>query len=57
MYEDNILFQLLDYVMYFTGPNITAIHSMLINKPPDAQETTIHPLHQVATPEKCATYF
>jgi len=38
--------KLLDYVQCFTGPNITAIHSMLINKPPDAQDTTIHPLHQ-----------
>uniref|UniRef100_A0A1B6FQR1 phytanoyl-CoA dioxygenase n=1 Tax=Cuerna arida TaxID=1464854 RepID=A0A1B6FQR1_9HEMI len=38
--------ELLDYVQCFTGPNITAVHSMLINKPPDAQENTVHPLHQ-----------
>ncbi|XP_046681576.1 phytanoyl-CoA dioxygenase, peroxisomal-like [Homalodisca vitripennis] len=38
--------KLLDYVQCFTGPNITAVHSMLINKPPDAQENTVHPLHQ-----------
>ncbi|XP_054273974.1 phytanoyl-CoA dioxygenase, peroxisomal-like isoform X2 [Macrosteles quadrilineatus] len=38
--------ELLDYIQCFTGPNITAIHSMLINKPPDAEHTTIHPLHQ-----------
>uniref|UniRef100_A0A1B6LX57 phytanoyl-CoA dioxygenase n=1 Tax=Graphocephala atropunctata TaxID=36148 RepID=A0A1B6LX57_9HEMI len=38
--------ELLDYVQCFTGPNITAVHSMLINKPPDAQETSEHPLHQ-----------
>lgn len=40
------MFQLLNYVECFTGPNITAINSMLINKPPDVPES-IHPLHQV----------
>ncbi|CAF0921090.1 unnamed protein product [Adineta steineri] len=31
----------------FTGPNIMAIHTMLINKPPDAgKKTSRHPLHQ-----------
>lgn len=39
--------QLLDYVECFTGPNITAMHSMLINKPPDSGKmTSTHPLHQ-----------
>lgn len=42
------MFQLLNYVECFTGPNVTAIHSMLINKPPDVPES-IHPLHQVKT--------
>lgn len=32
----------------FTGPNITAINSLLINKPPDSgKRTAIHPVHQV----------
>ncbi|KAE8745082.1 hypothetical protein FOCC_FOCC008258 [Frankliniella occidentalis] len=39
--------KLLDYVECFTGPYITAIHSMLINKPPDSGKmTSTHPLHQ-----------
>ncbi|KAK6637844.1 hypothetical protein RUM44_008266 [Polyplax serrata] len=38
---------LLDCVECFTGPNISAMHSMLINKPPDSGAlTSIHPLHQ-----------
>ncbi|XP_066991597.2 phytanoyl-CoA dioxygenase, peroxisomal-like isoform X1 [Anabrus simplex] len=38
---------LLDYVQCFTGPNIMAMHSMLINKPPDSGKmTSQHPLHQ-----------
>ena len=37
----------MDYVECFTGPNISAMHSMLINKPPDSGVmTSIHPLHQ-----------
>jgi len=37
----------LDYVQCFTGPDIRAVHSMLINKPPDAgTRTSRHPLHQ-----------
>ncbi|XP_021926899.1 phytanoyl-CoA dioxygenase, peroxisomal-like isoform X1 [Zootermopsis nevadensis] len=35
--------KVLDYVECFTGPNIKAMHSMLINKPP---YSGIHPLHQ-----------
>lgn len=30
------LSQILKYVECFTGPNIMAMHTMLINKPPDA---------------------
>ena len=38
----------LDYVENFTGPNIMAMHSMLINKPPDSGKlTSRHPWHQV----------
>ena len=38
---------ILDYVQNFTGPDIMAIHNMLINKPPDpGKKTTRHPLHQ-----------
>lgn len=30
------------------GPNITAVHSMFINKPPNANPlVSLHPLHQV----------
>lgn len=43
----NIFLQILDYVECFTGPNISIMHSMLINKPPDSGAlTSIHPLHQ-----------
>ncbi|KAJ9582219.1 hypothetical protein L9F63_003429, partial [Diploptera punctata] len=39
--------KVLDYVECFTGPNIKAMHTMLINKPPDSGKmTSIHPLHQ-----------
>lgn len=39
--------ELLDYVQCFTGPNIRAVHSMLINKPPDSgSRTSRHPMHQ-----------
>ncbi|KAK7580099.1 hypothetical protein V9T40_000728 [Parthenolecanium corni] len=39
--------KLLDYVECFTGPNIKAMHSMLINKPPDAGTlSSRHPVHQ-----------
>ncbi|XP_044136025.1 phytanoyl-CoA dioxygenase, peroxisomal-like isoform X1 [Bufo gargarizans] len=39
--------QILQYVECFTGPNIMSMHSMLINKPPDAgKKTSRHPLHQ-----------
>ncbi|XP_076233133.1 phytanoyl-CoA dioxygenase, peroxisomal-like isoform X2 [Calliopsis andreniformis] len=39
--------QLLDIVEVFTGPNIMAIHNMLIAKPPDiGSGSTKHPPHQ-----------
>ena len=38
---------MLDYVECFTGPNIMAMHTMLINKPPDpGTRTSRHPMHQ-----------
>ncbi|XP_029329680.1 phytanoyl-CoA dioxygenase, peroxisomal isoform X2 [Mus caroli] len=51
--EDEELFrycllpEILKYVECFTGPNIMALHGMLINKPPDVgKKTSRHPLHQ-----------
>lgn len=39
--------EILKYVECFTGPNIMAMHTMLINKPPDAgKKTSRHPMHQ-----------
>lgn len=39
--------KMLDYVECFTGPNMKAMHTMFINKPPDSGKlTSIHPLHQ-----------
>lgn len=39
--------KMLDYVECFTGPNIKAVHTMLVNKPPDSGKlTSKHPLHQ-----------
>lgn len=50
--EDPVLFSyckepaLLNYVKCFTGENILATHTMLINKPPGVGSTSRHPLHQ-----------
>ncbi|XP_071518968.1 phytanoyl-CoA dioxygenase, peroxisomal-like [Panulirus ornatus] len=45
--EHLMLSQVVDYVECFTGPNIMAMHTMLINKPPDTGAlTSRHPLHQ-----------
>ncbi|XP_054449617.1 phytanoyl-CoA dioxygenase, peroxisomal [Pteronotus mesoamericanus] len=51
--EDRELFryctipEILKYVECFTGPNIMAMHTMLINKPPDSgKKTSRHPMHQ-----------
>uniref|UniRef100_A0A8C6XU10 Phytanoyl-CoA dioxygenase, peroxisomal n=1 Tax=Naja naja TaxID=35670 RepID=A0A8C6XU10_NAJNA len=39
--------QIVKYVECFTGPDIMAMHTMLINKPPDTgKKTSRHPLHQ-----------
>ncbi|XP_068611358.1 phytanoyl-CoA dioxygenase, peroxisomal isoform X2 [Brachionichthys hirsutus] len=39
--------QILKYVECFTGPDIMAMHTMLINKPPDTgKKTSRHPMHQ-----------
>nr|XP_015207952.1 PREDICTED: phytanoyl-CoA dioxygenase, peroxisomal isoform X2 [Lepisosteus oculatus] len=39
--------QIVKYVECFTGPNIMAMHTMLINKPPDTgKKTSRHPMHQ-----------
>ncbi|XP_014208303.1 phytanoyl-CoA dioxygenase, peroxisomal-like [Copidosoma floridanum] len=39
--------ELLDIIETFVGPNIIAVHSMLINKPPDAGSgSSRHPPHQ-----------
>ncbi|XP_044737746.1 phytanoyl-CoA dioxygenase, peroxisomal-like [Chrysoperla carnea] len=48
VFEQYILYpKILDIVECFTGPNIAAVHTMLINKPPDSgKETSQHPLHQ-----------
>ena len=43
-----LLPEILDVVECFTGPDIRAMHTMLINKPPDhGKKTSRHPLHQV----------
>ncbi|XP_033889505.1 phytanoyl-CoA dioxygenase, peroxisomal-like [Acipenser ruthenus] len=51
--EDQELFryctlpQILKYIDCFTGPNIKTMHTVLINKPPDAgKKTSCHPMHQ-----------
>ncbi|KAH9401356.1 hypothetical protein TYRP_016739 [Tyrophagus putrescentiae] len=53
LYADEVLFEycrhpkVLDHVQQFTGPNVMAIHTMLINKPPDTgSKSSRHPLHQ-----------
>jgi len=39
--------EILDVVEAFTGPDIRAMHTMLINKPPDSgKKTSRHPMHQ-----------
>lgn len=39
--------EILKYVECFTGPDIMAVHTMLINKPPDpGTKTSRHPMHQ-----------
>jgi len=50
---DDVLFKyisykpMIDIVQSIIGPNVTACHTMLINKPPDSeQDASRHPLHQ-----------
>ncbi|XP_072031127.1 phytanoyl-CoA dioxygenase, peroxisomal-like [Amphiura filiformis] len=39
--------EILEYIECFTGPNIKAMHTMLINKPPDpGTKSSRHPMHQ-----------
>ncbi|XP_066284697.1 phytanoyl-CoA dioxygenase, peroxisomal-like [Branchiostoma lanceolatum] len=39
--------KVLQYVESFSGPNISVVHTMLINKPPDSgSKSSRHPLHQ-----------
>lgn len=39
--------EVLRYVECFTGPDIMAMHTMLINKPPDTgSKSSRHPMHQ-----------
>ncbi|KAK8380268.1 hypothetical protein O3P69_016704 [Scylla paramamosain] len=42
--------QVLDYVECFTGPNIMAMHTMLINKPPDPGTLHLPPPHAPGPP-------
>lgn len=51
--NDDILFgycelpEIIKYVQTFTGKEVKAMHTMLINKPPDpGKKTSRHPLHQ-----------
>ncbi|XP_017776890.1 PREDICTED: phytanoyl-CoA dioxygenase, peroxisomal-like isoform X2 [Nicrophorus vespilloides] len=39
--------KIVEVIKMIIGPNVTAVHSMLINKPPDVIETiSAHPIHQ-----------
>merc|ERR1719422_184574 len=39
--------EVVEYVESFTGPDVVAMHTMLINKPPDSgKKTSRHPMHQ-----------
>jgi phytanoyl-CoA hydroxylase len=50
--DDDVLFSycddpnILKYIQAFTGPDIKAVHTMLINKPPNVGASGRHPLHQ-----------
>ncbi|XP_059175872.1 phytanoyl-CoA dioxygenase, peroxisomal-like [Physella acuta] len=47
MFEYCALPEVVEYVESFTGPDIVAMHTMLINKPPDSGKlTSRHPMHQ-----------
>ncbi|XP_017780076.1 PREDICTED: phytanoyl-CoA dioxygenase, peroxisomal-like [Nicrophorus vespilloides] len=39
--------KIVEVIKMIIGPNVTAVHSMLINKPPDVhEEMSAHPMHQ-----------
>ena len=43
------IFQFLYFFIFSSGPDIRAMHTMLINKPPDSgKKTSRHPMHQVS---------
>jgi len=44
--------KLMKYVECFTGPNVMAVHTMLINKPPDSGAKSTH-IHYIRT---CITF-
>jgi len=47
LFEYCCLPEMVDYVESFTGPDVVAMHTMLINKPPDAGKgSSRHPMHQ-----------
>jgi len=47
LFEYCCLPEIVKYVKAFTGPNVMAMHTMLINKPPDpGTKTSRHPMHQ-----------
>lgn len=47
LFEYCCLPEVIEYVKSFTSPNIKAMHTMLINKPPDSGTlSSRHPLHQ-----------
>jgi len=47
MFKYCALPEVVDYVESFVGPDVVAMHTMLINKPPDSgKKTSRHPMHQ-----------
>lgn len=50
--DDEVLFEyckhpeIVKYVQCFVGPDVKSVHTMVINKPPYAGATGVHPLHQ-----------
>ncbi|XP_028275033.1 phytanoyl-CoA dioxygenase, peroxisomal-like [Parambassis ranga] len=45
--------EILKYVECFTGPNIMAMHTMLINKPPDAGQRKVPDKNSFTLPTNC----
>lgn len=47
MWEYCVSPEIVDYLENFLGPNVVAMHTMLINKPPDpGKKSSRHPMHQ-----------